>query len=123
MNLATIGLLLVSILLSTAAQLLMKVGMSGRATTAAPSPDPFHALVNAAISPWVIGGLTAYFASAVIWLLVLSKVDVSRAYPCVALGFALTVIAAHVLLGEPVSPAKAVGVGVIIAGVVVVAFS
>lgn len=123
MTIATIGLLLVSILLSTAAQLLLKVGMSGRAAAAAPAPDPFQALMGAVTSPWVIAGLAAYFASAVVWLLVLSKVDVSRAYPCVALGFALTVIAAHFLMGEPVSVMKAVGVGVIITGVVVVAFS
>ena len=120
MNSVTIALLLVSIGLSTAAQILLKVGMTSvRAAAASPSVAMF--LLQTVLSPWVIAGLTAYFASAVVWLLVLSKVDVSRAYPCVALGFALTVVAAHFLLGEPVSQARILGVAVIVTGVVIVA--
>jgi multidrug transporter EmrE-like cation transporter len=123
MNLVTLGLLLLSIVLSTAAQLLLKVGMTQSRAVAGIGPGPINALMNAILSPWVIAGLVAYFASAVVWLLVLSKVDVSRAYPCVALGFALTVIAAHFLLGEPVSTWRILGVGVIMAGVTVVALT
>lgn len=119
MTFATVLLLLSSVALSTAAQILLKVGMG--AIRAGGSGGPIDMLWRAAFSPWVIGGLTAYVASAVVWLLVLSKVDVSRAYPCVALGFALTGVAGHFLLGETVSLARVVGVGVIMIGVVVVA--
>jgi multidrug transporter EmrE-like cation transporter len=121
MNIATAGLLLFSIALSTAAQILLKVGMSG--LRGGPAAGPAAALMQAAFSPWVIGGLTAYVASAVVWLLVLSKVDVSRAYPCVALGFALTVVAGHFLLGEPVGLMRVLGVAVIMGGVALVAVS
>lgn len=121
MNLLTISLVLISIALSTAAQILLKVGMNG--VRAAPAADITGSIMAAAFSPWVVGGLAAYGASAVVWLLVLAKVDVSRAYPCVALGFALTVLAGHVLLGEPVGLARIVGVAVIMGGVVIVALS
>ena len=123
MNVLTLALLLASIVLSTAAQLLLKVGMSPTRAAPAVAAGPLNALINAALSPWVVAGLAAYFASAVVWLLVLSKVDVSRAYPCVALGFALTVVAAHFLLGEPASLWRIIGVGVIMAGVTIVALT
>jgi multidrug transporter EmrE-like cation transporter len=121
MNLAAIVLLVVSVVLSTTAQLLLKVGMSAIRAAGPGQGGPLDFAKDAAVSPWVIGGLIAYGASAVVWLGVLSKVDVSRAYPCVALGFALTVLAAHIFLGEPVSMARMVGVGVISLGVVLVA--
>jgi multidrug transporter EmrE-like cation transporter len=58
-----------------------------------------------------------------VWLLVLARVDVSKAYPCVALGFAATVLAGHLLLGEPVSLVRMAGVAVIMGGVLIVALS
>ncbi len=121
MTLPTIALMLFSILLSTAAQLLLKVGMTAVRTAAPAGGGLVSSIMGAVLSPWVLGGLTAYFASAVVWLLVLSKVDVSRAYPCVALGFGLTVLAGHFLLGESVNLTRIVGVGVIMAGVLLVA--
>jgi multidrug transporter EmrE-like cation transporter len=123
MNGSTLALLLFSVVLSTGAQILLKVGMTPANKGADAGVGLSAALLNAALSPWVIGGLSAYVASAVVWLFVLSKVDVSRAYPCVALGFALTAMAGHFLLGEPVSAARIIGIGIIVAGVVLVAVS
>jgi multidrug transporter EmrE-like cation transporter len=57
----------------------------------------------------------------VFWIFVLSKIDVSQAYPCVALGVALTVLSGHFLLGEAISVVRAFGVVVIIIGVFAVA--
>jgi multidrug transporter EmrE-like cation transporter len=119
----TAFLLLLSVLLSTAAQLMLKVGMTPARLPPGETLGIADTVLRAAMSPWVIAGLGAYFASALTWLLVLSKVDVSRAYPCVALGFALTVAAGHYLLDEPVSAARIVGVLVISIGVVIVATS
>ena len=121
MNPGSIALLVISVVLSTTAQL-PKVGMSSIRSDAVHDSLPGFAAA-AAFSPWVIGGLAAYGASAIVWLGVLSKVDVSRAYPCVALGFALTVLAAHIFLGEQVTIARLAGVAVISLGVVIVAIS
>jgi len=123
MNPMTIGLVLLSIGLSTAAQILLKLGMNGVRAAGAAAPGIVPQILAAAFSPWVIGGLAAYGASAVVWLLVLAKVDVSRAYPCVALGFALTVVVGHFMLGEPVSLMRIVGVAIIMGGVTLVAMS
>jgi len=122
MNALTVGLMLLSIGLSTAAQILLKLGMN-QVRTAPAADGPVGFAMAAAFSPGVIGGLTAYGLSAVVWLLVLARVDVSKAYPCVALGFAATVLAGHLLLGEPVSLMRIAGVAVIMGGVLIVALS
>lgn len=103
-------LLIVSVTLSACAQLLLKAGVSHRAL----------ALSQLMTSPWLIGGIAAYFASAVVWLAVLSKVDVSQAYPCVALAFVLTVLGGHFFLGEPVSLYRMIGLALILSGVVMI---
>jgi multidrug transporter EmrE-like cation transporter len=61
--------------------------------------------------------------SLVVWILALSKTPVSVAYPMVSLGFALNALLAWWLLGEAVTPMRMAGIGVIIAGVFLVARS
>jgi multidrug transporter EmrE-like cation transporter len=52
-----------------------------------------------------------------------SKVDVSQAYPAVALGIVITAAAGYFLLGEAINPTRAAGIVLIISGVVAVAVS
>jgi len=75
------------------------------------------------MSPLVVLGLLCFAVSVVSWLLALSKVDVSEAYPFVALGIVITAVAGHVLLGEPLDHLRILGIVTIVAGVVIVAIS
>jgi multidrug transporter EmrE-like cation transporter len=70
---------------------------------------------------YVIGGLTLYFASAAVWLLVLARVDVSFAYPFVGLGFVVTMLLAFFINGEVLSTAKVIGTLCIALGVAIMA--
>ena len=76
-----------------------------------------------ATSPLVVIGLASFGLSAILWLFVLSRVSLSSAYPFVALGIVITVVAGRFLLGEPIAVAKILGVGLIVAGVLLVATS
>jgi multidrug transporter EmrE-like cation transporter len=111
-------LALLCVALSAAAQLAMKTGMS----SAAPAGTGLgQAYGQALTSPWVWGGLALYGLSAVLWLWVLSRLDVSLAYPLVSLGFVLTMWAGVFWLGEPWSWQRLAGAGLIVAGVLVLA--
>ncbi|WP_413989776.1 DMT family transporter [Labrys okinawensis] len=123
MKFGTIVLVLVSVLLSSSAQILLKLGMSARSvqTAMANRSDLREVLVVVALNPLVILGLLAFGLSAVVWLLVLARIDVSQAYPCVALGIVLTVVAGIVLLGEQIHMMRIIGLIVIISGVVLMA--
>jgi multidrug transporter EmrE-like cation transporter len=114
---------IVSIALSVAAQFSLKAGMSSeavRAQLARPQTwsTPFHILTNT----YVLGGFVLYGLGAVVWLSVLSKWEVSKAYPLVGLGFVFTLIIG-LLLGEQVHMARIMGVVLICSGVWLVSSS
>jgi drug/metabolite transporter (DMT)-like permease len=67
--------------------------------------------------------LTAYGLSVVVWLIGLSRVPVSQAYPLLSLGYVLNIGFAWWLLGEVPNVQRVAGIGVIVLGVVLVARS
>jgi multidrug transporter EmrE-like cation transporter len=108
----TFSLLLFGVLLNAGAQLLLKAG-----TNAVPLG------LRLAIEPHILGGLACYVVSVVVWVIALSRVPVSIAYPMLSIGYVVNAIAAYYLLGETVSPMRIAGIGVIIVGVFLVARS
>ncbi len=67
--------------------------------------------------------LSAYGLSVVVWLVGLSRVPVSQAYPMLSMGYVINIGLAWWLLGEVPNVQRVVGIGVIVAGVVLVARS
>ena len=112
MTLASFGFLFTGVLLNAGAQLLLKAGTNAR---------PLGPML--AIEPHILAGLACYVVSVVVWVIGLSKVPVSIAYPMLSLGYVVNAIAAYYLLGESVTTMRIVGIGVIIVGVFVVARS
>ena len=115
------ALLLFCVALSAVAQLLLKYGMS-RGSAPALSADP-RAILLLLLKPPVLIGLVIYAVSVVLWLLVLSKVDVSQAYPFVGAGFIITMIGGAIFFGESITLARLGGTLLIGVGLVLVARS
>lgn len=113
----TLLLAISSIAVSVLAQFLLKAGMSGEPVRSAIAAGfGVRTALVIATSPGVIGGFACYGAGAVLWLGVLSKWDVSKAYPLVGLGFVATVAIGY-LIGEAVGLVRVIGVALICAGV------
>ena len=112
MTVASFSLILVGVLLNAAAQLLLKAG-----TNAMPLG------VRLAVEPHILGGLACYAVSVVVWVIALSRVQVSIAYPMLSIGYVVNAIAAWYLLGEAVSGMRLAGIGIIVLGVFIVARS
>lgn len=113
----------ISICFSVAAQFLLKAGMaSDTVKTASANSSGMSTLLVIFMQPYVISGFVLYGLGAVVWLSVLSRWDVSKAYPLVGIGFALTVLTGLVM-GEQVSILRGCGVLLICAGVWMVAQS
>jgi len=66
----------------------------------------------------ILGGLTCYVISVVVWIIGLSRVDVTIAYPLLSLGYIINAIGAWYFLGEVVSAQRILAIGVIIVGVI-----
>ena len=75
------------------------------------------------LHPGVLGGLACYALSVVIWVVALSRVDVSIAYPMLSVGYVVNALLAIWLFGEVVSMQRWLGIGVILIGVTLVARS
>ena len=94
----------VAILLGVAGQLLLKEGVS----QAGPLGLNFG-LILVIFRPVVFSGFVLYGLSSILWLLVLSKVQLSIAYPMLAIGYILIVFASWIFLKEPLTAFKIIG--------------
>lgn len=116
------ALLLFSVGCSAFGQIALKYGMalpSVHTAMATGGAMPIGASIVA--NPFVLGGLFLYGFSAVVWLFVLARLDVSIAYPFVSLGFIVTMALGCLLFGEPFTWRKLIGTIVVMLGVHLVA--
>jgi drug/metabolite transporter (DMT)-like permease len=114
-------LALASIAISVTAQFLFKHGVR-QTSSRSSGASLIDTLTNLALNPWILLGFLLYGIGAVVWLSVLSRWDVSKAYPLVGLGFVLT-LGIGAFLGESVTPLRGAGVLCICLGVGLVARS
>jgi multidrug transporter EmrE-like cation transporter len=119
----TFYIAILSISLSVAAQFSLKAGMSSVVVRrAVEKPLALRTGLTVLSNEYVIGGFLLYGLGALVWLLVLSRWDVSKAYPLVGMGFAVTMVVG-LMLGEQVTLLRALGVALICGGVVLVSSS
>lgn len=74
-------------------------------------------------SPWVLSGFAAAFLASLCWILALTKLQLSQAYPFTALTLVLVMLISAVFFGEPMTAGKIAGSILIVAGVCVVSLS
>lgn len=116
----TLVIAILSIALSVAAQFSLKAGMSSTVVQEIlVQPFTLRTLITVLTDKFVLGGFLLYGLGAIVWLGVLSKWDVSKAYPLVGLGFTFTV-GIGFLVGEHVTILRVIGVALICAGVFIV---
>jgi multidrug transporter EmrE-like cation transporter len=121
MRSADLALILTGVLLNAVAQLLLKAGSRVIAGIDVNLGNAWTLLERVAVNPPIIGGLACYAISVVVWILALSRVDVSVAYPMLSIGYVVNAVAAWMLFGEQLNAARMAGIGVIIVGVWLVA--
>jgi multidrug transporter EmrE-like cation transporter len=119
-----VSMIIISILLSSAAQLLLKYGASSpsiqKAIYSHSILNLFHAMIS---TPQIILGLLCFGVSLILWIVILSRTDVSYAYPFVALGICLTILAGWFFFNESLSLLRIIGIAIVVAGVITVANS
>lgn len=113
MNPISFALVLTGVLLNAAAQLLLK------AATQAVGPLQLHWqwFWQTGLDMRFLGGLGCYAVSVVVWVMALSNVAVSIAYPMLSIGYVVNLFLAHWLFGEPITVMKFAGIGFILVGV------
>ncbi len=123
MTVSAFAFLLTGVLLNAAAQLLLKAGTNVLGVLTLTRDNWLDTLTRMATQGYFVAGAMFYAVSLVVWILGLSRVPVSVAYPMLSLGYVVNAIAAYYLFGESVSLSRGLGIGFIIVGVWLVARS
>jgi len=122
-NAVSFSLILSGVLLNAGAQLLLKAGTNAIGHFEFSAANILPVGMKLAFEPHIVGGVACYVVSLVVWIMGLSRVDVSIAYPMLSIGYILNALAAWYLFGESMTAQKLAGIGFIIAGVYLVARS
>jgi multidrug transporter EmrE-like cation transporter len=122
MNLTTFAFIISGVILNACAQLLLKAGTNalGGAIHLTMS-NWFQTFIKVVTQLPILGGLACYGVSLVVWIIGLSRTDVTIAYPMLSLGYVVSAVGAWMFLGEAISPQRLVAIGVIVVGVVLLA--
>jgi len=120
---AAIALLFTGVLLNAGAQLLLKAGTNALGVITLTRENWAATLWSMATQVHFILGATCYVVSLFVWILGLSRVPVSVAYPLLSVGYIINAIAAHYLFGEAITLQRWLGIGFIVLGVWLVARS
>ncbi len=119
MNLVSFGLIFTGVMLNAAAQILMKAGTNVIGHFEFSMENVLPIGWKLATEWHIVTALVCYAVSVVVWILALSRVQVSIAYPMLSLGYVVVAVATWWLFGEPLTPTKIAGIGVISLGVVI----
>jgi drug/metabolite transporter (DMT)-like permease len=123
MKLADFSVLITGVLLNAFAQLWLKAATRVTGPLVATDAGVLARAGQLLTVPSLWYALTAYGLSVVVWIVGLSRVPVSQAYPLLSLGYVLNIGLAWWLFGEVPNAQRVIGVGIIVAGVVLVARS
>lgn len=119
MSLQAFALVLVSVCLSGLGQIAFKLGV-GRLSFA-PDTQIVSKVLGFAASPFILAGLAAYGLGTLFWLFALRQLDLSLAYPFVAISFIVVFAVGVFGLGEPWNSTRALGLAIITIGLIVMA--
>lgn len=123
MTRTTFAFIFCGVLLNATAQLLLKAGTNAVGAISLERATLLPMVIRV-LTQWpVVAGLTLYVLSVGVWIVGLSRADVSVAYPMLSLGYVVNALAAMWLFGEMMSPTRVAGIGLILAGVFVIARS
>ncbi len=114
-------MILFCVTLGSIGQLTLKYGMNtvGKITQS----HVIEKMVGAFANPYVVTGFILYGLSALVWMIVLSRVEVSWAYPMVSFSYVVVVVASRFLFKEDVDFYRILGTLVICGGVFLVSRS
>lgn len=113
----TLLIIMLGVVLNATAQLSLKAGTQSFGALDISLASLKTAFWPLLFNPFILLGLSCYVVSVGLWIVALSRVEVSYAYPLASLGYVINAIGAYYLFEEPLSPLRLTGIGIILIGV------
>lgn len=116
------ALILCSVLSVSTGELLLKYGLNKLETLdfIAKAAESF---ISIAMSPYIWIGLILFGVSSLLWLVALSKTELSYAYPLMGMGYAVVAFFSWLIFNEALGVLRVLGIGIITLGVAMMARS
>jgi drug/metabolite transporter (DMT)-like permease len=111
--------LLLYIAFTLLSQLIMRWRVGGVGTLA-PGADRIGFVTGLLMMPWVWVAFACTFLAGIMWMLTLSRLDLTYAFPFTGITFLIILLAGAFVFGEPVSIGRIAGTLLVVAGLVVV---
>lgn len=115
--------ILFTVMTNAAAQLMLKYGMMSIGPLSFSGVNPVLKILQIIFSPWIFFGLSVFVISMASHLYVLSKVDLSFAYPFLSLAYVAVAIFAYFVFREDLNAWRIAGIGFICVGTILIAQS
>ena len=116
-------LILSSVFLNACAQLFIRQGMLKLGNISMRLNELWNMIIQSFSNIYIWAGMISYAVSILLWMVVLSKINVSLAYPFLSIGYIITAVIAYFVFGEPLTAQKIIGIAIICVGVVVLTYS
>ena len=118
-------LVIVAPVVGTIGQMFLKLGMRqiGNITLLELKNNTLQLILSIISNPWILIAIPIYTGGFILWLIILSKFNLSFAYPFLALSFIMVPLVSSLILGEYISLVRWAGFLVIFSGVVIIGFS
>ncbi len=117
LTLKVFALIVVNDILDSVAQLCMKKGLTHSGISAVTFGNIFEFGSRNLASPLVWSGILIYIASFVLWLVIIYHIDLSIAIPVGSAAYAFIPVMAIIFLHEHISPARWLGIGLVMLGI------
>ncbi|MEM9105066.1 MAG: EamA family transporter [Pseudomonadota bacterium] len=111
--------ILITVVLSTYGQVVLKWQMSKVAALPEGSLDKALFLTKLIFQPWIFSSFLAAFLASLAWMAALTKFELSFAYPFMSLSFVLVFLLGVTLLNETLTATKLIGTLIIFGGLIV----
>ncbi len=111
--------IILTILLTAYGQLILKWRMNAIGVLPDALYEKLIFLIRAIFDPYIFSSFFAAFIASLTWMAALTKFELSFAYPFMSLAFAVVLVSSYFLLNESLTLNKAIGIVIIIIGLVV----
>jgi len=118
-----IPLILFAVLMNAAGMIMLKQGMNGVGPITFDKSSLYDTIINTIANPFVFAGLTIYVVSMGFFLVILSRVELSFAYPFLSLAYVVVAVCAYLLFKEDLNSFRIAGIGFICLGTILIAQS
>jgi multidrug transporter EmrE-like cation transporter len=122
-NTISLALILFTVLTNAAAQIMLKRGMMSVGSLNLAENGLVSTVFSILFQPFVFLGLCTFVVSMASHLVVLSRVELSFAYPFLSLAYVIVAAYAYFIFGEDVGTLRIMGIATICLGTVLISLS